>query len=476
MNIGITIVIALYLLVTGLIVLWLRRRVKTDTDYLLAGRKLGAGLIAIMLLAINFGGAFVLGTSQDAYSVGFAAIAFAIGICIGLVFLAIFVAKPIRGKPFVTVADFLEKRFASGRVRVLASAFSIVALTGILAGQVGAAASSLTALGLSHTWGAIVGTVLIILFTAIAGMWGVAITDAIQFVVIVGGLILVMFIAVSEAGGMAAIAAAYEGSDVTEPFNPLNQGWSFFLGAALPVVVHKLVGQDVMQRVFSAKSSRSAALGAGIAGVLTAAFAVVPAIAGMASRAIFPDLDPSVGVVPALINEVLPVWAAGILIAAIIPAVLSTADALLLAAVSNISNDFLSRMQRFRQDPRLQLVWSRWLTVGLGALALAFSLVTPGIIQVLTMAFTMYGSSIFISFMFGLFTRFGGEKASIVSIAFGAVTALLGLTGVISTAPVPLIVVAVGASFIGYSLTALIFKEWGMRKMSDKTQEVTSVS
>ncbi|HIY67307.1 MAG TPA: sodium:solute symporter family protein [Candidatus Agrococcus pullicola] len=474
MNFGITIVIALYLLVTGLIVLWLRRRVKSDTDYLLAGRKLGAGLIAVMLLAINFGGAFVLGTSQDAYSVGFAAIGFAIGICVGLVFLAIFVAKPIRGKPFVTVADFLEKRFASSRVRVLASAFSILALTGILAGQVGAAASSLTALGLSNTWGAIVGTALIILFTVIAGMWGVAITDAIQFVVIVGGLVLVMFIAVSEAGGMTAIAAAYEGTEIDQPFNPLNQGWSFFLGAALPVIVHKLVGQDVMQRVFSAKSAKSAALGAGIAGLLTAAFAVVPAIAGMAARAIFPDLDPDVGVVPALINEVLPVWAAGILIAAIISAVLSTADALLLAAVSNISNDFLSRMRRFREDSRLQLVWSRGLTVGLGGIALFFSLLAPGIIQVLTMAFTMYGSSIFVSFMLGLFTRFGGEKASIASIAFGAVTALLGLTGIISTGPVPLIVVAVGISLAAYTLTAFIFREWGMRKIDDKTEEIRS--
>lgn len=459
MNLGITLMIIAYLAVMFLVAAWLRKRVKDDTDYLLAGRKMGAGLIAIMLLATNFGGAFVLGTSQDAYSVGFAAISFAIGIFVGLLFLALFVAKRVRAGNYVTVPDFLDSRFNSQPVRLLASTLSVLALTGILAGQVGAAASSLTALGLNHTWGAVVGVVLIIAFTVLSGMWGVAVTDAIQFVVIVVGLLIVMVIAVQAAGGLGEITATFAAAGVGEPFNPLNQGWSFLLGAALPVVVHKLVGQDVMQRVFSAKSARSAAMGAGVAGVLTALFAVVPAIAGMAARVIFPDLDPTVGVMPALISSVLPVWAAGILVAAIISAVVSTADALLLAAVSNISNDFLLRVKSLRENPAAQLRWSRILTVALGVIALGISLIVPGIIQVLTMAFTMYGSGVFVAFMFGLFTRFGGRWAALTSMVTGAITGLLGLTGVIVIGGVPTIVVAVAVSLATYVLAAFLARE-----------------
>lgn len=451
--------IVAYLLVMFLIAAWLRKRVKNDTDYLLAGRKMGAGLIAIMLLATNFGGAFVLGTSQDAYSVGFAAISFAIGIFVGLVFLALFVAKRVRAGSFVTVPDFLQYRFKSQPVRLLASTLSVLALTGILAGQVGAAASSLTVLGLTPTWGAIVGTVLIIAFTVLSGMWGVAITDAIQFVVIVVGLIIVAVIAVGAAGGLGVISETFVADGIDQPFNPLNQGWSFLLGAALPVVVHKLVGQDVMQRVFSARSVKSAAMGAGLAGVLTALFAVVPAIAGMAARTLYPDLDPSAGVMPTLISNVLPIWAAGILVAAIISAVISTADALLLAAVSNISNDFLLRLRSLRDNPRAQLRWSRILTVGLGVLALGLSLIVPGIIQVLTMAFTMYGSGVFVSFMFGLFTRFGAGKSALVSMIAGAVTGLLGLTNVVTVPGVPPIVVAVAVSLVAYVVVALATRE-----------------
>ncbi len=464
--------IVAYLLVMFLIAAWLRKRVKNDTDYLLAGRKMGAGLIAIMLLATNFGGAFVLGTSQDAYSVGFAAISFAIGIFVGLVFLALFVAKRVRAGSFVTVPDFLQYRFKSQSVRLLASTLSVLALTGILAGQVGAAASSLTVLGLTPTWGAIVGTALIIAFTVLSGMWGVAITDAIQFVVIVVGLIIVAVIAVGAAGGLGVISETFVTDGIDQPFNPLNQGWSFLLGAALPVVVHKLVGQDVMQRVFSARSVKSAAMGAGLAGVLTALFAVVPAIAGMAARTLYPDLDPSVGVMPALISNVLPIWAAGILVAAIISAVISTADALLLAAVSNISNDFLLRLRSLRDNPRAQLRWSRILTVGLGVLALGLSLIVPGIIQVLTMAFTMYGSGVFVCFMFGLFTRFGAGKAALVSMIAGAVTGLLGLTNVVTVPGVPPIVIAVGVSFVAYVIVALATRETSVALEAPTEREV----
>lgn len=475
MNLGITLMIVSYLAVMFFVALWLRRKIKDDTDYLLAGRNMGAWLIAIMLLATNFGGAFVLGTSQDAYSVGFAAISFAIGIFVGLCFLALFVAKRVRAGSFVTVPEFLEHRFGSRPVRLLASTLSIIALTGILAGQVGAASSSLTALGLSPLWGAVAGTALIIAFTVLSGMWGVAITDVIQFIVIVGGLLIVAFIAVQAAGGLGVIAATFESSGVSQPFNPLNQGWSFLLGAALPVVVHKLVGQDVMQRVFSAKSAKSAALGAGFAGVLTAAFAVVPAIAGMAARTLFPDLDPTVGVMPTLIAEVLPVWAAGILVAAIISAVISTANAILLAAVSNISNDFLLKIRSFRENPAMQLRWSRILTVVLGILAMGFSLLVPGIIKVLTMAFTMYGSGVFIPFMFGLFSNFGGRIASFAAMIAGALAGLLGLTGVVTLPGLPPIVFAVGTSLIVYVVTAFAARETSAAPQLDAEQEAQRV-
>lgn len=457
MNTALTLVVALYLIALFMVILWLKKRVSSQTDYFLAGRKMGTVLSATMLLAINFGGAFVIGTSQDAYSVGFAAISFAIGICVGFLFLALFIAKRIRRGNFVTVPDFLGIAFSSKPVRLIAAILSVAGLTGILAGQVGAAASSLTILGLNYEVAAVVGVVLIIALTVIAGMWGVAITDFIQFCVITGGLLIVLFIALDAAGGVDAISDQYNANGLDSPFNPLNQGWSFFLGAAVPIVVHKLVGQDVMQRVFAAKSGVVAARAAAIAGILTAMFSVVPALAGMSAAVIIPDLDPSMGVVPALINEVLPVWAAGILIAAVISAVLSTANALLLAAVSNISGDLLPEFKWWsRKSSKQQLFISRFITVILGGLGLLFSLLVPNVITILTMAFTMYGSAVFVSFMFAMFTNFGNARASVVSMVGGAAVALLGLLEVFVVTIVPVVVVAIGVSLVLFIATSLI--------------------
>lgn len=437
----------LYLIGMGVLTIWLRRRVATDEDYLLAGRRMRGTLVGITLLAAHIGGAFVLGTSQDAYSMGFAALSLGIGVLLGLGILAAFVAKPARAGGYSTVPEILGKRYRNPLMSRAASILAIAALTGLLSAQVNAAASAFASLGLPHEWGAVLSAVLFIVFSVWAGMWGVAITDAIQFTVIVVGLVVVLFFALPAAGGFGAIAEAFQAGGVAEPFNPLNQGLPFLLGISLPAAVHQLVGQDVLQRIFSARSGRDAAVGAWICGVLTFGFAAVPALIGMSARVLYPHLDPSVGVVPTLIKELLPGWVSGILIAAILSAVISSADALLLTAVTNIQHDFLSRIARVRDDARLQLVLSRAITVVLGVLAYLFSQVLPGIIEVLVAALTIYGSGVFVPFMWGLFTkRWADWRAALAALITGSVVALLGILHVYTVPQVPEILLGVAAS------------------------------
>ncbi|WP_087133290.1 sodium:solute symporter family protein [Micrococcus lylae] len=459
MNIPLVTVVVPYMAATFVVAWRLKSRVTDNEDYLLAGRNIGTTLMATMLLAINFGGAFVLGTSQDAYAVGFAAVSFAIGIFFGLTCLGLFVTRRVRSTQFSTVPDFLSRRFRSTALAVLVSLMSIIALTGILGGQIAAIGSAFTTLGLTYETSAIIGTVLIIVLTALSGMWGVAVTDFIQFCVITVGLVVITVMSVSAAGGIGAISATYEAAGVSDPFNPWNQGWAFFLGAALPVFVHKQVGQDVMQRVFAAKTTTVARRGAIIAGVLTALFAVFPALSGMAAKTLIPDLDPSVGAIPALIQDVLPVWAAGIFVAALISAVISTADAILLAIVSNISSDLIARLPQKTAQTLGSLTATRIITVVVGGLALVASLLVPNIITILTMAFTMYGAGVFALFFMGLFTNFGGKISAIGSLLVGSA---LGLAGVLGWKPievVPPVASAVAAALVTYVALAVLTGE-----------------
>ncbi len=132
----------------------------------------------------------------------------------------------------------------------------------------------------------------------------------------------------------------------------------------------------------------------------------------------------------------------------------------------------MQRFAHFRDSQQSQLRWSRIVTVALGVIALGVSLLVPGIIQVLTMAFTMYGSGVFVAFMFGLFTRFGGRYAALASMVTGAVTGLLGLTGVLVIGAVPTIVTAVGVSLITYVIVAAFARETPSRLPAQQDRAV----
>lgn len=452
-NPQIAIAISAYLALMLVIGLVCKRFVKNDADFMLAGRNLGTGLIAVTLVAANFGGAFILGTSQDATQVGMAAIAFALGIFLGLCVLGLFVAGPMRRSGASTVPGFLENRYKSRTVKNLATVLSVAGLTGILAGQISAASSVFGSFGIGPVWAGLISVALIIGYTAISGMWGIAITDLIQVALIVIGVLVVFALALQEAGGMAPVLDHMRQIGVEQPLNPLNQGWSFFLGGSLPIVAYKLIGQDILQRVFSSKNVHAARNGAIIAGVGTAIFAVVPALTGMAAVTIFPNMDPEAGAIPTLVQEVLPPWIAGVLIAALLAAVMSTANALLLAATSNVSTDLYRQWRGYK--PEKQLLVSRISAVALGLIAYALAMTGAGILQILTYAFTMYGSGVFVAVIVGMFWKRGTAFAAVSSILVGATIGALGVTQILPDLFVPTIVIAVLLSGIVYVVVSL---------------------
>src|SRR5690625_1281352 len=184
-------------------------------------------------------------------------------------------------------------------------------------------------------------------------------------------------------------------------------GTMVMLGIITPVVMYDLIGQDFYQRLFSARSAAVARGGAIGAGVLLLLFATFPVIGGMSSRAMFGDLEETSSAMPELIVEVLPIGVAAVIVAAILAAVMSTADSLLIAGSTHITNDFYRKIMG--RDPsgtsqRTLLIARVW-TLILGVAALVFALSVPGIIQVLSLAYTMYASGVFIPIIGGILWR-----------------------------------------------------------------------
>src|SRR5699024_7917809 len=268
----------------------------------------------------------VMGSGEWGFEYGLTGIAYAIGVGLSLVVLGLVAARQMRKLAMFTVPDYLALRYHSNVVRVLGSLLSLVAIIGIIGAQVWAAQGALSIIGLDPTWAAIAATGLFIVYTALSGLWGVTLTDAVQLAIIFIGVPIAAFMALSEAGGFPGIRAGIDGLELAVStqayFSPLGAGLGLVLAAIVPTMMYTLIGQDFYQRLFAARDENTARRAAIVAGLLLMLFAIFPVVTGMAAQALFGGEIVAAQAIPKLIAEVLPDAAAAIVIAAIIGAIM----------------------------------------------------------------------------------------------------------------------------------------------------------
>ncbi len=459
------------------------RFVKDSTDFLLAGRRLGLLLATAALAATHFGGGFVVGTGEWGYTYGLTGMAYAVGVGLALLVLAIVAAKRMRRLGLVTVPDYLEHRYNSKTARLLGALLSLIAIIGILGAQVWASQGALSILGIDPVTAAVIATLIFIVYTAASGLWGVTLTDAVQLAIIFVGIPVAAVMGLQSAGGFegiretlaatgldsgtaavtadatgtatgttntaanAATAAANTGSgfgpgiDPDAYFHPLGAGGAMVVAAILPAIMYTLIGQDFYQRLFAARDEKIAVRAAALAGGILILYAAFPAIAGMAARGIFgADIEPSQAI-PMLVAEVLPAWIGAIVVAAIIGAIMSTADSLLVAGTSHLTHDIFGKLMRpdLAGDTRRMLLISRIGTVVIGLLALFLALYIQRIIDLLLLSYTMYAAGVFVPVVLGLYWPRGTAAGAVAGIAGGSLAGLAAARGWIAVAELPLI-------------------------------------
>ncbi|HJG81454.1 MAG TPA: sodium:solute symporter family protein, partial [Brevibacterium senegalense] len=288
-----------------------------------------------------------------------------------------------------------------------------------------------------------------------------ALTDAAQIMIVVIGVPIASLLGLRAAGGFEGLRVfAQTSGDVvaSDYFSPVGMGVGAMLGIITPVIMYDLIGQDFYQRLFSARSAavaRGSAIGAGL---LLLAFAFFPVVGGMSAHVLFPDLENTSSALPTLISEVLPVGIAAVIVAAILAAVMSTADSLLIAGSTHVTNDFYQEiMGRDPQgdSPRTLRVARVW-TLLLGIAALVFALTVPGIITVLSLAYTMYASGVFVPVMGGLLWKRATREGALAAIIAGSAGGLAGVFGLLDYGGVPEVVVGGACSLIAFVIVSLL--------------------
>lgn len=406
-------------------------------DYLLAGRRLGVGLATGTLVATYFGGGYVIGVGSEAYQMGASSYWSPIAGAIGILAVCL-ILKKMEGMRVYTVTEIMENRYQSPLLRLLTTILSLLALLGILAGQVNSAGSILASLGIGNTTlCAIVVSAFFVGFTAFGGLWAVTVTDFIQIIVAALGLISAACFVIYEEGGWNALAIKIGMTNIPDHYFHLLQGTqpSYVLWLILPMFIYTLIGQDVYQRLFAAKDTRTAYRSAILSCICLLIICAFPVILGMAARGLFPHLENPSLAIPTLIRAMLPPVFSGFTLAAIIAAVVSTADSILTAATSHVVNDIYVRYicKDDMDDPKTQrklLRLSKLMTVAVGVLSTIIALAVPSVLAILNSSYTLFTAGVFAPVVCGLLWKKATRQGAFAGLLGGLLFVALGWNGV----------------------------------------------
>ncbi|WP_434572553.1 sodium:solute symporter [Pseudomonas sp. Z3-8] len=408
---------------TGMIALgWYgMRRAKTRDDYLVAGRNLGPGFYLGTMAATVLGGASTIGTVRLGYVHGISGFWLCGAIGLGIVGLSLFLAKPLLKLRIYTVTQVLERRYNpaarhASAVIMLVYALMIGATSTIAIGTV-----MQVLFGLPFWVSILVGGGVVVLYSTIGGMWSLTLTDIVQFLIMTIGLVfLLMPMSIVDAGGWDAMVAALP----ARYFDFTAIGWDTILTYFLIYFFGIFIGQDIWQRVFTARSEGVAKVAGTAAGLYCVLYGLAGALIGMAAKVLLPDLENVNNAFASVVQTSLPNGIRGLVIAAALAALMSTAAAGLLAASTTVVQDLLPRLRQGRESGDGDVHENRIATLLLGAMVLAIALVVSDVISALTLAYNLLVGGMLIPLIGAIYWKRATTAGAITSMSLGFVTAL----------------------------------------------------
>lgn len=420
---------------------WAYQKTETAEDFMLAGRSLGALIIAGTLMATWMGSGSVTGGGNSiAYSNGiWVAMLFGTAALIGIAILKLF-ASQIRGFGTYTIPEILEEGIGN-EAKVIGLLVIAFAYVGIVSYQfTGFGFILAVTTGLPVETGTLIAAVVIIALATMGGLISVAYTDAISAFLMLIGLIIGLPFVLSAAGGWGEITTTVPESSLTVlgDLSPIQ-----FLGLWVPPLLLVMADQNMYQRLIAGKSDEGTGIGVigWFIGVAVAGV-IIPIIA-FAARSMFPDIDPGMALIS--VTTVIPTWVGGILLAAAAAFIITTGNSFLLSASTNISQDLYKGFINPEASDRAVLWLTRGAVVVLGILSYVLGQYFPTILELQLYAYTAYGATITpavfaIFLMRNRLTKAGGVTGMIIgfiiSVSWETILGQpLGLDAVIIAAP-----------------------------------------
>ncbi|MEV0091694.1 sodium:solute symporter [Streptomyces sp. NPDC050738] len=435
---------------------WGMRRAKSKSEFLVAGRRLGPAMYSGTMAAIVLGGASTIGGVGLGYQYGLSGAWMVFTIGLGLLALSVFFSARIARLKVYTVSEMLDLRYG-GRAGLI-SGVVMWAYTLMLAVTSTIAYATIfdVIFDMDRTVAIILGGAIVVAYSTLGGMWSITITDMVQFVVkSVGILILLLPIAVFRAGGFSEMKAELP----TSYFDPLGIGGETIFTYVLIYTFGMLIGQDIWQRVFTARSDKVARTGGTVAGTYCLLYAIAGAVIGTAAKVLYPNLANPDDAFATIVKDELPMGVRGLVLAAALAAVMSTSSGALIACATVANNDIWSKLRGLTggeppADGRDEVKGNRVFILVMGVAVIVIAIQLNSVVEGLTVAYDLLVGGLLVPILGGLLWKRGTVHGALAAVVVGglAVLVLMRVYGVLANEPVYYGLLASLVTYIAVSL------------------------
>ena len=452
-----------YVLVQFVIGAWVSRRMASDEDYITAGRTLGTGLVAFSVFATWFGAEAIVASAGEVYDKGLiGALTDPFGYGAAVVIVALLVAAPLWRRGLTTYADLLRKRYSPA----VEKAFVLVLLPGSLfwaAAQVRSFGQIMgVATGLEVATCIVIAALLVGAYSVVGGLLADAITDVVQGVAVIIGLVVLAWFVAKALGGIEAGLAMVPAERLE--MDPAKGGGSPLatVEKLAIVICGSIVSVELISRFLGARGAAVARTGTLIGGLMYLAIGLIPLYLGLVGPSLVKDLAESEQIVPRLAEAHLPVYLYPLFIGAQVSAILSVVHAALHAPASQLSHNVLTPLAP-SMSPRARLLSVRLTVLALSVVAFVLAIGYERIKELVETASAFGSAGAFVVAMFALFSRFGGPQAAIASLLAGILVWAWGRW--LWALPYPYLT-AVAAALTAYVAVGLVERQDHLRELA----------
>lgn len=391
------VIIILYLIFIMYIGVRSFKKVNNDDDFFTAKRSFGPLVLLATVCATTLGGSAVMGRVGLGYTNGIECLMTAIPYFIGMLIFSGYAGKIYDvgvEHDISSIPGLFGFRFGKTSKIVIALMIAF-AMIGTVASQITVTATIINLLGsnigISYEVGAIIATIVFIIYTSMSGLFGVVYTDVIQFIVLVVFVyIMVPVSSISSIGGLGTFLSNIDTSYLIPHFD------GRIIADIISYLVITMAGAEMWQRAFSAKNRGAAKRGLFLGTIAYAVCMILVLVIALAAQQLLPNIEEMFGstdvVMPALATSFLPAGLSGLALAGILSVMMSTADSYLLVSVQTVVSD-IGKTLNPNWSSKKTLMLSRVMTVLFAVGALIIALYIQSAYTILTMIYNFYASA-----------------------------------------------------------------------------------